>query len=227
MAMSLQDRLDAFKEDFESGNPPYNIPRTIIDAFHRSTAALVASGQAERALRAGDVAPDFTLGGSDGTLVSLLDLLAKGPAVLTFYRGAWCPYCNLELSALQEAVPEIVARGASLVAISPQTAPHSRKSIRQHNLTFPMLNDAGGELAAKFGLRWKLSEEMIAVQKTLGADLEAFNGNSSWTLPMPARYIIDRDRDIAYSEINPDYTKRPDPSELLPTLDLLASRRAA
>ncbi|MBB4566948.1 peroxiredoxin-like family protein [Rhizobium leucaenae] len=225
--MSLQDRLDAFKNDFESGNPPYSIPRAIIDAFHRSTAALIATGQAERALRAGDVAPNFTLEGADGTLVSLLDLLAKGSAVLTFYRGAWCPYCNLELSALQEALPEIAARSASLVAISPQTAPNSRKSIRQHNLTFPMLNDPGNELAAKFGLRWKLSDEMIGVYKTLGADLETFNGNSSWTLPMPARYIIDRDGVIAFSEINPDYTKRPDPSELLPTLDLLASRRAA
>jgi thiol-disulfide isomerase/thioredoxin len=128
ISVALQDKLDAFKADFESGRFPVKPPREALDTMHRATAELIASGQAQRARKAGDVAPEFTLTDPDGKPVSSRDLLAKGPLVVSFYRGVWCPYCNLELQALQEALPEIAARGASLVAISPQTAPNSRKS---------------------------------------------------------------------------------------------------
>jgi peroxiredoxin len=154
-------------------------------------------------------------------------LLAQGPLVVTFYRGVWCPYCNMELSALEAALPEIAARGASVVAISPQTKPNSRKSTRQNKLSFPILSDAGGEVAAAFGLRFQLPDYLVELYKSLKNDLPAFNADPSWTLPMPARYVIGTDGVIAYAKVNPDYTKRPDPSELLPVLDKLAVRRAA
>lgn len=224
--MSLQDRLDAFRAQFESGAPPYNAPREAIDLMHKATAELVASGQAERALKAGDRAPDFALEDPDGAIVSARDLLARGPLVVSFYRGVWCPYCNLELQALQAALPDIQALGASLVAISPQTPANSRKSQRQNALGFPILSDAGGEIGAAFGLRFSLPDDLVALYKAFGNDLPLINKEPSWTLPMPARFVIGTDGVIAYAEVNADYTQRPDPSELLPTLDRLARRAA-
>jgi len=169
----------------------------------------------------------FALPDPDGKLVSSQDLLARGPLVLTFYRGAWCPYCNLDLQALEEARSQIEARGASLVAVSQQTAANSRKAQRNNKLGFPIVGDKGGELAAKFGIRWHLPEDLQAVHKQLGADLVAFNGEDSWTLPMPARYVIGQDGVIAYAEINPDYTRRPEPSDVFPVLDQLKRSSAA
>jgi peroxiredoxin len=225
--MTLQDRLDAFKADFEGGKPPYNVPPSVIATMHRATAELIASGQAERAKKAGDVAPAFNLDDQDGRRVSSAALLAQGPLVLTFYRGVWCPYCNMELSAIQAALPEIAARGASVVAISPQTQANSRKSARQNQLAFPILSDVGGAVAEAFGLRFKLPGYLVELYKSLRNDLPALNADPSWTLPMPARYVIGTDGVIAYAEVNPDYTQRPDPSELLPVLDKLAARHAA
>jgi peroxiredoxin len=225
--MTLQDRLDAFKADFEAGKPPYNVPPAVIETMHRATAELIASGQAERAKKAGDTAPAFTLNDPEGHPVSAAALLAEGPLAVTFYRGVWCPYCNMELQAIQSALPEIRARGANVVAISPQTQANSRKSVRQNKLGFPILSDVDGKVAQAFGLRFELPGYLIDLYKSLKNDLPAFNGDPSWTLPMPARYVIGTDNVIAYSEVNPDYTKRPDPSELLPVLETLKARQAA
>ncbi len=219
--MSLQERLDAFRAEFESGKPPFNAPPEVSAVMHRATDELVASGQATRAKRAGDHAPEFKLQDPDGAWVSSRDLLAKGPLVLTFYRGVWCPYCNMELDALQAALSEIEARGASMVAISPQTPVNSRKAERQNHLAFPILSDAGGEVAAAFGIRFALPDYLVELYKGFGNDLPTVNNDPSWTLPMPARYVIGADGVIAYAEVNPDYTRRPDPSELLPVLDKL------
>ncbi|WP_175891736.1 redoxin domain-containing protein, partial [Burkholderia cepacia] len=114
--MSLQQKLDAFKADFRAGKPPYNAPAEIHPIMERATAELIASGQAGRAVQAGDRAPQFTLRDQDGKLVSSADLLAQGPLVITFYRGVWCPYCNLELQALDAALPQLREYGARLVA---------------------------------------------------------------------------------------------------------------
>src|SRR3984957_20057578 len=120
--MTLQDRLDAFKADFEAGKLALKPTPEALASMARATASLIASGQAQRALQAGDKAPEFTLNDPDGKPVSSRALLARGPLVVSFYRGVWCPYCNLDLQALEAALPGILARGASLVAISPQTA---------------------------------------------------------------------------------------------------------
>lgn len=220
--MSLQTRLDAFKADFEAGNPPYNVPRSVIDIMHRATAELRASGLAEQALRVGQVAPAFTLGDPNGAAVSSAALLAEGPLVLSFYRGVWCPYCNMELQALQEALPDIRAAGAQLVAISPQNAANSRKSVRQNALDFPILADPGNATAAAFGLRFALPDYLVALYQSLKNDLPGFNGDDSWTLPMPARFVIGQDGVVRYANVEPDYTQRPEISEMLPAL-----RRAA
>jgi peroxiredoxin len=225
--MALQDRLDALKADFESGRFPLKPSREALETMHRGTAELIESAQAQRARKAGDTAPEFTLLDPDGKPVSSRELLAKGPLVVSFYRGVWCPYCNLELQALQAALPEITSRGASLVAISPQTAPNSRKSQRDNKLGFPILSDVKSQMANAFGIRFALQDDLIDLYKSFKNDLPAFNDDPSWVLPMPSRYVIGTDGIIAYSEVNPDYTQRPDPSELLPVLDRLRASKAA
>lgn len=221
--MALQDKLDALKTKFETEMAPPEV----VAVLHRITDELIASGQAGRSLHAGDRAPAFTLPDPDGKLVSSQDLLAKGPLVLTFYRGVWCPYCNLDLQALEEVRTEIEARGAFLIAVSQQTAANSRKAQRTNKLGFPIVGDKDGELAAKFGIRWHLPDDVQAVHKQLGADLVAFNGEDSWTLPMPARYVIGQDGVIAYAEVNPDYTRRPEPSDVFAVLDQLNRSKVA
>jgi peroxiredoxin len=225
--MALQDRLEAFKADFEAGKPPYNVPPSVIETMHRATAELIASGAAGRALKARDKAPAFILDDPEGKPVSSAALLATGPLVLSFYRGVWCPYCNMELQALEEALPGFQALGASLVAISPQTPANSRKSVRQNELSFPILSDTHNNVAAAFGLRFALPDYLVALYKNLKNDLPSVNGDESWTLPMPARFVIGQDGTILYAEVNPDYTRRPEPNDMLPALRHAAGQATA
>ena len=225
--MSLQAKLDAFKADFEAGRPPYNVPRSVIETMHRATAELIASGAAQRAKKAGDVAPSFSLKDGEGNIVSSNELLKKGPLVVSFYRGVWCPYCNMELQALEAARPAFDKYGASLLAISPQTAPNSRKSVHENKLNFPILSDAKGQVGAAFGLRFELPDYLVELNKGFKNDLPTLNDDPSWTLPMPARYVIGQDGTILYADVNPDYTIRPEPEALLPALRQAAARNAA
>jgi peroxiredoxin len=220
--MTLQAKLDAFKADFKGGKAPYFAPPEIHPIMERATAELIASGQAGRALKAGDRAPVFILNDSEGKPVSSADLLARGPLIISYYRGVWCPYCNLELQALQETLPQFRTLGASLVAISPQTAVNSRKSQRQNKLDFPILSDMHNDVAAAFGLRFALPGYLVELYKSLKNDLPVFNDDPAWTLPMPARYVIGQDGVIAYAEVNPDYTLRPEPDSMLPVLQRLS-----
>jgi peroxiredoxin len=221
--MSLQAKLDAFKADFEAGKPPYNVAHSVIETMHRATAELIASGAAQRARKAGDVAPAFLLRDPEGNIVSSDELLKEGPLVVSFYRGVWCPYCNMELQALEAAKPAFDKYGASLLAISPQTAPNSRKSVRQNKLSFPILSDAKGKVGAAFGLRFELPDYLVELYKSLKNDLPTFNDDPSWTLPMPGRYVIAQDSTILYSEVNPDYTYRPEPEDMIPVLERAAA----
>jgi peroxiredoxin len=220
--MRLQDKLNAFTANaIEKGL----LSQTALATFVKGTKELIETGQAERAVKAGDEAPGFSLPDADGVMFCSHSLLATGPLVVTFYRGVWCPYCNMDLQALEVARPEIESRGASLVALSMQNASTSRKSRRDNHLGFPILADFKGLVADRFGLRFKLSDELVELFKQFGNDLPQINGESSWTLPMPARYVIDQGGVVAYAEVNPDYTKRPDPSELFPVLDGLKAAR--
>jgi peroxiredoxin len=225
--MKLPEKLAEFRRNFEAGGPPYNAPARIHPPMHRATDELIASGAADKALKVGDKAPSFTLNGPEGNPVSSAGLLAKGPLVVTFYRGVWCPYCNMDLQALQEALAQIRELGAELVAISPQTAPNSRRSQRENHVEFPILSDKGNEVADAFHLRFELPDYLQELYKTVFSnDLAVANGEPSWTLPMPARYVIGQDGMIHYAEVNPDYTRRPDPEELYPVLEKLSKVNA-
>lgn len=219
--MTLQSRLDAFKAEFRAGRPP-----EVRALMERATAELIASGAAGRALKAGDRAPAFALGAPDGTQVSSADLLARGPLVVSFYRGVWCPYCNMELQALEAARADFEEEGAQLVAISPQSRANSRKSVRENGLDFPILSDPGNAVAAAFGLRFTLPGYLAELYLSLGNNLPLVNGEDSWTLPMPGRFVIGSDGVIAYAEVNPDYTRRPEPADMLPAIRRVARAAA-
>jgi len=220
--MKLQDKFDAFKAEFEAGKLPFTLAAQDHELMRRAINELNATGTAARALKCGDTAPAFELPDADNTRLSSHDLLANGPLIISFFRGAWCPYCNIELQALEAAQPELKSRQAQLVAISPQTTRGNRQSIRDNALTFPLLSDHGNQLAALFGLRYRLPDNLRDLYlNRLNLDLTRLNQDDSGTLPMPARYVIAQDGRILYAEVNADYTRRPDPLELLPVLDAL------
>ena len=217
--MSLQEQLDAYRAQFES-----KVTAEALGVIHKATSDLVANGQAGRALGVGSKAPRFELSGSSGAIVNSSEQQAAGPVVISFYRGIWCPYCNLDLKALQATLPEILSTGASLVAISPQSVANGRKTVEDLGLSFPILSDPNNAVADMFGIRYQMPGELISLYKSFGVNLPLVNGEYSWTLPLPARFVIDRNGVIRYGEVSVDYTKRPDPDVLLPILRDLASR---
>jgi peroxiredoxin len=194
-------------------------------ALRQAAEYLVASGQTEKVLPAGRHAPGFSLPNQDGVKTSLGSILRRGPLLLVFHSGSWCPGCNLGLKALEDVRPQIEGRGASLVAISPQTNEENAKTQRTMHVKLPILSDKGGKVALQFGVRWRIPELLRTLHLTSGIDLPKLHGEDSWTLPIPARFVIDQNGVIAYSEVDPDQTHRSDPAEILPVLDRFWSVR--
>ncbi|MFL5992940.1 MAG: peroxiredoxin-like family protein [Streptomyces sp.] len=197
------------------------IPNEIREIMHRAGQELAACGQADRALTVGAQAPRFTLPSATGQSLALDDLLADGPVVLTFYRGAWCPYCNIALRSLQQHHEAITARGARLVAVSPQIPDESLTLTEKHDLAFDVLSDIGSDTAKQYGLAFDLPDDLAAVYDKLGFDLQRVNGGHPRTLPLPATYVIDHDGVIRWAFIDTDYTTRAEPADILDALDAL------
>ena len=218
--MSLKAELDAFRSEFMA-----NVAPEVRDAMVRADMELAASGIARRALKAGDHAPDFRLPDARGGYVRLRDMLTTGAVVLSFYRGGWCPYCNLELRALQKALPEITLLGAKLVAVSPQTPDESLSTAEKSELTFPVLSDLGSATAKSFGIAYDLAEELRPIYARLGHALPEKNGDESWLLPIPVTYVIDRDGTIALGFVDVDYRNRLEPAEILAALQSLSKEK--
>ncbi|MFA8300388.1 MAG: peroxiredoxin-like family protein [Hyphomicrobiales bacterium] len=169
------------------------------------------------ALKKGDKAIDFTLMNATGEKVNLYDELKKGPVVLTWYRGAWCPYCNLALKSLQESLPEIKAQGATLIAITPQLPDNSLSQKEKNHLEFEILSDVNNKVGKEYGIIFKLGK-VQGERYNKFAKLDKVNGNSDRELPIPATYIIDQNGKIIYSFLDTDYTKRAEPSDLINAL---------
>ncbi|MGW3031944.1 peroxiredoxin-like family protein [Streptomyces sp. NPDC001178] len=197
------------------------IPAEIREIMRRAGQGLADSGQADHALTVGAQAPRFTLPTATGQTVSLESLLTDGPVVLTFYRGAWCPYCNIALRSLQRHHEAITARGARLVAVSPQIPDESLTLTEKHALTFDVLSDVGSDTAKQYGLAFDLPDDLAAVYDKLGFDLQRVNDGHPRTLPLPATYVIDREGIIRWAFVDTDYTTRAEPADILAALDAL------
>jgi peroxiredoxin len=218
-AVWLQRRLDTLKAAFEGGDAPWSMPKIVGERLARSNAELASTGVGLRALKIDDFAPDFRLEDTRGLLMSSETIRMNGPMVVVFYRGVWCPYCSMELQALQDFLPDIQRWGGQLVAISPQLGESSRRAQIENKLTFPVLIDPGNKTAEAFGVRWKQQDYLIDLHKTVfGADLTEINGDDSWTLPMPSRFVIGIDGRVFHADVSIDHTRRPDPEDLLPAL---------
>jgi peroxiredoxin len=215
--MTLKESIEQFMQGM-AGKAPKELLDTVGGEIHK----LAESGIAAHALKAGAKAPEFSLPDPQGHPVSLYDLLHKGPVVVTFYRGSWCPFCNLQLRAYQKALPEIKELGATLVAISPQTPDHSLSMAEKAELTFPVLSDKGNQIARQYGLVYKLSEALQSVQKAFQSDITQFNGDDSWELPMPGIFIIDQKGTIRFASADPNWMNRVEPSAILQQLEALA-----
>ncbi len=203
------------------------IPEDALSAIMAATGRLVESGIADGTLKPGTKIPEFELTNAIGKTISSGDLLKDGPLVINFYRGAWCPYCNVELHALQTALPSIRETGAQLVAISPNQPDHSLSSIEKHGLSFEVLSDEGNKLARQFGLVFSLAEELRPIYTQFEFALPDFNGDASWELPIPATYVIDTDGTVVHAFINADYTQRQEPVEIVAILQKMRSKAAA
>lgn len=199
-----------------------NVPPEILETMNQATVTLQERGIADNSLRSGDSAPGFTLPNHQGEALRLSDLLDDSVVVLSFYRGGWCPYCNLELNALQQRVPEIEALGARLVAISPEIPDKSLDTRERHNLSFDVLYDQGNQVAELFGLVFTLPEVLRPIYEKFGLDIPGYNGDDSFRLPMPATYIISGSGEIVHDFVDPDYTRRMEPQEILDKLTSLS-----
>ena len=190
-----------------------------LQANAQTISDLVAHGLSALALREGDVAPDFSLPDARGHVVALKTLLDRGPVVISFYRGGWCPFCNLELRGLQRVLPEIVQMGASLVAISPQLPDNSLSTQEKNQLTFPVLSDVGNIAAKRFGIVFTLPTALVDANRAIGRELVEINGETGAAqLPMPATFVLDKSGVIRLAFVEEDWSKRLDPDIVLDTL---------
>jgi len=210
----LQQQIDEFIAEGASWLPP-----GLLQDLLSPIGQLINSGAAENALKEGAQAPDFTLPDARGKAVRLSHLLEQGSVVMTFYRGQWCPYCHLALRAYQHALPHMQAKGATLVAISPQTPDHSRALAEKLKLTFALLSDMGNQVARQCGLVFTIDEAVRGAHKQVCADLPAFNGTESWELPMAGTFLIDQSGTVRLAFVHPDFTRRLDPSVVIARLN--------
>ena len=215
----LQDQLDEI-----TANTRHLVQAERLAVGERAVAELFASGIEEQILPIGAPAPDFALNDATGRLVRSADMLALGPLILKFFRGRWCSYCSTELEAWRDLYGTIREHGALMVAISPQTERQNDFMAGQHGLPFPVLHDPGNLVAEQFGLVYSIPEYHQDYYRSILVNLPFINGEKSWRLPIPATYVIAKDRKILFAEAHADFRVRPEPEEAL-SAALAAARR--
>jgi peroxiredoxin len=195
------------------------LPTEVVKVFDRSIEDFLAQGIPAEAVKAGDRLEPFTLDDATGTAVGLDQLVEAGLAVIVFYRGGWCPYCNLALRTYQrELLPELGAFGARLVAISPQSPDQSLSTAEKAELAFTVLSDPGSRIARSIGIAFQQADEVLAAQSQLGLDLAQANAEGSTQLPRPTVLIVDQNRTVRFVDIQPDYTARTEVADILAAL---------
>ncbi len=207
---SLESQLDTIAAQL-----PGALAERIAAAASEVTASGVANGVA-----VGERAPAFALPDASGRVVTLDDLIARGPVVVVFYRGAWCPFCDLTLRAFQAALPDLRARGASLVAISPQAPDRALSAVEQAALEFPVLSDVQQRVIGEYRVRFEIPADLQALYlDDFGFDPRRQTADGSWNLPIPAIFVIGRDGIVVASHVDADYRHRMEPSAVLDALD--------
>jgi len=214
--MSMQQDLDAFRAQFERTAPAGRAA-----LYEAKVAEMSRTFPREGILTVGSLAPSFTLPDAHGRPVLLSAALREGPVVVTFYRGGWCPYCNIQLRAYQEALPQIMASDARLFAISPQLPDASLTTAEKNDLEFDVLSDAGNAVARAFGLVYSLPQELRDALSANGKALPGINGDDSWELPLTGTFVIGRDGRIALAWVDTDYRRRLAPEEIIAALATL------
>lgn len=208
----LQQQLATFKQRASTD---------LAETLQAGVDELTESGIAERAVKEGERAPDFELPNVQGKSVSLSALLERGPVVLAFYRGGWCPYCNLQLRAYQRILPEIRELGGQLVAVSPEPQDASLSTAEKNALEFEVLSDVDVTAARSFRLLFDLSERLKQTYIGMDKDLSVMNADGQWHLPIPATYVIAQDGRVELAFVDPEYRHRLEPSDILAALQRL------
>lgn len=212
--MNLQNELDTIRDAVRKKTAPHVAP-----TIEAATKILRESGLSKRALQPGQIMPDFELPDATGKMVNSADLRQAGPLLLLFYRGTWCPFCNLTVQAYQERLPELSRRKVTLVAISPQTPDNSLTLRQKHDLKFPLLSDSGNTVAREFGIVFHLDQALKQVQEQFGVDLAAYNGDDRFELPVPATFLVSKEGKIVRSYVEVDYMKRLAPDTAIGWID--------
>jgi peroxiredoxin len=207
---ALQDQLDEI-----TANTRHLVQAERLAVGERAVEELFATGVEERILPVGAVAPEFALRDSKGKVVRSADLLALGPLVIKFFRGRWCPYCMTELEAWRDLYGQLREREILMVAIGPQIQRQSDFMAGQHGLPFPVLTDTNNAVAEQFGLVYTVPEYYRDYYLSILVNIPFVNGEKSWRLPLPATYVIAKDRTILFSEAHADFRVRPEPEEAL------------
>jgi peroxiredoxin len=220
---TLSDRLAAMREKAAMVLKP-----EVAQLLERHIDELRRPGAMNRPLKAGDTAPAFALKDLDGNGVSSAEILARGPLVVSFYRGTWCTFCDEELKALNDAYENVRRLGASLVAITPQSAGSASAYRTEHEIAFPMLVDPNADVAERFGLAYSFPAYLSDLYRNVFRnDLARINAAGTWRLPIPARYVIDRNGTIVDAQVNADYRYRPDPEATLAAVAALTTATSA
>jgi peroxiredoxin len=212
MDAPLSQRLSAFASEVRRLDPVF------ADVVDRMVNRLQQSHAGAPAPATGEQMPPFVLPDEEGRLVSLVELLKKGPVVVSFHRGHWCPYCRMSADALAEIYPKVEAAGAQLVLITPELQKFTRKLKADVNASFPILSDLDNGYALELSLAIKIDDEKRMAMTQAGSDIARFQDNENWTLPIPATFVIGADGLVMARFVDPDYRKRMDTEDLLDAL---------
>ncbi|GAA60893.1 AhpC-TSA [Pseudoalteromonas sp. BSi20652] len=212
--MSLKAQIDAYNVEKDA-----KLPADVLALMNTTNEELIAQHIKDNALQIGQKVENFNLANHNGENVELKDLLEKGPVIVSFYRGGWCPYCNLELKALNNYLPQFKTLSAQLIAISPQLPDETLSTAQKNKLEFDVLSDVSNKVAEQFGLLFTLDERIQALYTQFGIDFEHYYGDKSFKLPLPATYVINQDGVITYAFLNEDYTLRAEPIDIMTALE--------
>lgn len=204
----LQEALDTQKKTWTSEASEHKIK-----VYEEGLKAVDKSKIILKAKQVGDAAPDFKLPNASGKTVTLKDFLKKGPVILIWYRGGWCPYCNITLQFLQRALPDFKNEGANLIALTPELPDNSISMKEKNRLDFEVLSDIGNQIGKLYGVVYQLTAEVAEFYQN-GFGLHEYNGDESNELPLAATYIIDSKGMIRYAFLDIDFSKRAEPSEI-------------